>query len=339
MKKRKIFLYSITTTVFTIFFILIILEFLFRGFVSITRGPEKYRSEVRTDKNFGWVNNTQVKETKLTNKCGEEVLRTPLTHRLINKFPEYAGNKTILFIGDSYTQAWGVSSGKAFYDVFEENMKEKYSVFVAGIGGYGNLQEYMLLDSLYDTLKPDIVVWQLCSNDPSNNVFKLDNSSIFNNQRKRPYINPETGGVEIKNPGFLLFDWSRGFRFVFFKLLVIDAKYNTSIIDFFDSFYELDEVETRECVKQGLAVLDTLLAKAVTNFPETKFVGFSTDSIYDKKYEEIFRKHGAIYFDEFYNCVDTVTGSNCAPLDAHWNHLGHKIVGNHLSELFKKLEE
>jgi hypothetical protein len=320
-----------TTIIFVIF--LVILELLFITVRFFIRGSEIERSEIVSDSTLGWVHNTQMKKRVMENKCGEKVVKLPSKDPLIKKFPKYSADKNILFIGDSFTHAHEVSTGKAYFDVFEEKVKNKYSVYAAGIGGFGNLQEYIVLVSVFEKIKPDIVMWQLCGNDVANNVYELDNSSFYNNQRPRPYLNLKNNQINIKNPGFWLFDWSQGSRFVFYRLLLLDVKYKLGLMELLNSTIALDSKARKKYEKQGLEVLDKVLSNAVTEFPNTKFYGFSTDDTYEKEYESIFVKHKAGYFSEFHNYVNNIPETNCRPLDAHWNHFGNKVVGNMLNKL------
>jgi len=145
-------------------------------------------------------------------------------------------------------------------------------VYAAGIGGFGNLQEYLVLVSVFDKIKPDIVMWQLCSNDVDNNVYELDNSSFYNNQRPRPYLNVNNNQIEIKNPGTWLFDWSHGTRFVFHRLLRLDWKYQLGLLELLNSTIALDSKVREKYEKQGLEVLEKVLNNAMADFPNTKFL-------------------------------------------------------------------
>ncbi len=327
-----------TTIIFLTF--LVILELLTRSTVFLVKGPEKVRRDVIADEKFGWVHTVHAKKKIRKNKCGETVVRLPPRHKLINKFPKYPEKKNILFIGDSVTHAHEVSTGKAYYDVFEEKMKNKYSVYAAGIGGFGNLQEYMVLETIYNNIKPDIVIWQLCGNDIANNVYDLDNSTLLNNQRPRPYYNLENGQIEIKDPGFWLFDISLGFRFVFLRLVMLDSKYNLGILNTLDSLIALNPQEIKKHENQGLKVLSVLLNKAVSKFPGATFYGFAVAGKNDDQlFEEIFKNAGAYYLSEFSDYVSKTEGTNCAPLDGHWNHLGNQIAGNMLSEFLSDFDK
>lgn len=135
-----------------------------------------------------------------------------------------------------------------------------------------------------------------------------------------------------------MFDWSHGSLFVFNRLLRLDWKYQIGLLELLDSTIALDSKVREKYEKQGLEVLEKVLNNAMTDFPNTQFYGFSVDGDSDKAYENIFITNGAGYFSEFYNYVDNTKGTNCLPLDAHWNHLGNKVAGNTLSKLLLEVE-
>lgn len=224
---------------FTLF--LLTLEGLFRLALFLKSGPEIQRVPIVYDETYGWVLNTQMKEIHRLNRCGEPVITKPPPHPLIIKFPKYNYPKKILFVGDSITHAHEVSTGKAYYDVFEELVKDQYSVFAAGVGGYGNLQEYLIIKNLHSEIKPDIIFWQLSGNDAINNVFELERSQLNNNnQRPRPYLDIETNEIKMRDPSFWLLEHSRGFKYFYSQLFVVDWHYKLGIQDRINSLITLD---------------------------------------------------------------------------------------------------
>lgn len=318
----------------SLLFTLIILEIAFRV-VSVVKSQELI---VKDDK-LGWVLHNERKGFTRVNACGETVNFLPYPHKLLNKLPKYKNSRRILFIGDSYTHAHEVSSGAAYFDVFEEIVKDRYSVYVAGIGGYGTLQEYLLLNEVYDLVEPDIIVWQMCSNDINNNVFELDNSLIWNNQRPRPYYDLSSGKVEIRNPGFILFDISHGFRYVLGKLLILDSKYDLNVLSKLNFLIKLDASETEKYQKQGLLIIDELLKKTTKRYPGLKLYGFSVNKAHDEQFMEIFEKNEAIYFADFSEYMASHKNTDCLPLDFHWNHNGNKIAGERIAALILSSEK
>jgi hypothetical protein len=97
----------------------------------------------------------------------------------------------IFFLGDSYTADLTVSNDKTFYGVMKE-MKKDIQVFAYGEGGYGSLQEFMILNEFIDLIKPNIIVWEFYENDFSDNDYELDMlKSFYNTGMPRPYIDLE----------------------------------------------------------------------------------------------------------------------------------------------------
>lgn len=317
---------------------LMLMEISFRIYNKIA-GKSISDGYVIDDDKYGWSLNTEFKERTVKNKCGEDVLMKTPKHRLIIKFPKYENaGTTVLFIGDSYTHAHEVSTGSAYYDTFEKLGEGKFKVYAAAIGGFGTLQEYMLLEEVYNIFKPDYVVWQMCSNDIDNNVFEMDNASFFNNQRPRPYYDLKTGNILMKNPGFWLFDLSQGFRFIFPKIVAFDYRYNTGLMKFMNSFIELSEDKRKDHERTGFEIAEVLIKKAVEKYPDTKFIGFSVNDLYDEEFGGIFYNNGALYWQKFAKYMDEHQKYNCVPLDAHWNHYGNVVAGKRMFELFEQLK-
>ena len=53
-------------------------------------------------------------------------------------------------------------------------------VFAYGAGGYGTLQEYLILDEVVDHIRPTMLLWQFCSNDFINNDHALEVAGALN---------------------------------------------------------------------------------------------------------------------------------------------------------------
>ena len=324
----------ISVTAFALF--LLMLEMCFRLVVYLEKGSHEDRYLVLPDAALGWSLNTRMRPKRFRNKCGEAVNLAPAPHRLILKSPGNTDKKKILFLGDSYTHAHEVSTGKAYYDVFEQLEMENYAVYVVAVGGYGNLQEYLALEAVFSLIQPDIAVWQLTENDVGNNVYELDEDSLRRNQRPRPYLEPQSGKISIRNPGIWLFDWSEGFAYLFIKLLILDSKHNLGIIAWLNSFFAMDADSRNNFEKQGLAVLNQVVSRAVNSYSETTFVGFSVDPRYDRQYQAIFNNNGALYLASFFKELETGGKTDCRPLDTHWNHVGNQVAGVALSKRIRE---
>jgi len=325
----------ISINILIIFTLLFMLEISFRIYNKIV-GKSISDGYVIDDEKYGWIHNKTYREKQLKNKCGEDLLMKTPEHRLIIKFPKYDHTRrTVLFIGDSYTHAHEVSTGAAYYDTFEQLGNGKYKVYTAAVGGFGTLQQYLMLKEVYDDIKPDYIIWQMCSNDIENNVFELDNSSFFNNQRPRPYYNLKTGEIEMKNPGFWLFDLSQGFRFVFPKIVAFDHKYKLGLMKFMNSFIELDAKSRENYEKTGFEITEALIKKVIQEYQTSTLIGFSVNEPLDEEFRDIFVKNGAHYWEGFAKFMDGHKNYNCVPYDAHWNHYGNVVAGKKIFELFE----
>jgi hypothetical protein len=286
---------------------------------------------------LGWVLNAQRKTITRINSCGERITsNTPISSYVI-RTPKVSDGIRVLFIGDSTTHATEVSTGFAYYDVFEAVSQEKYSVWAAGAGGYGNYQEYVLLTKLYDTIRPEIVVWQLDSNDVVNNVYQLDSATIVNNMNLRPYLDPSTGKVEVKFPGWSVFRVSHGARSLLARMVAFDYANGAKLISTIDQMMSPSLTERQRLVQQGFDVLDRVLSNAIKRYPGTKFFGFSISSGEDDEYGKIFHRNGAEYWPNMARHVrQSGERTDCLPLDSHWNHAGHRAAGILIAELVRK---
>jgi GDSL-like Lipase/Acylhydrolase family len=91
------------------------------------------------------------------------------------------GHPVLMFIGDSFV--WGVDAeaDERFTNLLRRQMPG-HTIVNAGVSGYGTDQAYLLLQRLWDTIKPDIVVLMFCTlND------RVDNT---NNVRYDDYHKP-----------------------------------------------------------------------------------------------------------------------------------------------------
>jgi len=96
------------------------------------------------------------------------------------------------------TEAYQVSNGEEWYAYLEGHFSN-VEVFVSVVEGYGSLQEYLVLDDYIDTIKPNLILWQFCSNDYDNNLYELDLAGYpYNNHGLRPYL--EQGAIVYRLP-------------------------------------------------------------------------------------------------------------------------------------------
>lgn len=126
-----------------------------------------------------------------------------------------SSKKKVLFLGDSYTACAQTSDDKVFYKILGDSLP--IEVFAYGAAGFSNMQEYLIAEHYVKEIKPDIVVWQLCSNDFLDNYWELEKIAGYHVRMRRPYM-LEDGSTTYQ----LAAEWPRTVkpysRFLYFLL-------------------------------------------------------------------------------------------------------------------------
>ena len=141
------------------------------------------------DAELGWRPNGNVSvERALVDASGTAYRARVTTERDgFRRFPGANGRPRILIIGDSFTHAVEAGDEHAYWAVFARRHPD-HAVFAIGAGGYGTLQEMLLLERVGARVRPDIVIWQFCDNDLTDNLFEAERRSVrHNNLTRRPY--------------------------------------------------------------------------------------------------------------------------------------------------------
>jgi hypothetical protein len=102
----------------------------------------------------------------------------------------------ILVIGDSFTMEPYAGNNQMWYAAFADSLKSSgfsadKNIFISagGGGGWGTLQELLLLKTVQKEVNPDIFILQFCSNDFINNHFEWEQGNITRSQKyRRPYL-------------------------------------------------------------------------------------------------------------------------------------------------------
>ena len=315
-------------------------EFGFRALRDLLRGGTMAaRLETVADDELGWSLNPDRRSTERLNACGERVVRAPPPSRHLARVPfhnsgtEQPGNFTrILFIGDSHTHAHEVSTGAAYYDHVDRLLTWPHRVWAAGAGGYGTVQEYQLLRRLFGEVKPDIVVWQTTGNDVGENVFTGTDTSTV--QRPRPYLDSETGIITLRNPSLWLLEHSELTKFLYGEFAKLDRRLGLGLLVAFNRLFRAGAPDNAQVEVAGLRVMEILVARAVREYPSTRFIGFSADSLYERAYREAFTRAGAAWLNLVSDRVAAGPGrTDCLPVDGHWNHNGNERAGAVIAEL------
>ncbi len=92
--------------------------------------------------------------------------------------PAVKGEKTILFLGDSYTVGFALDVESRFDRKLAQLCAKdglKFRFVNCGVDGWGTVQASRYAEDHFDFLRPDIVVYTFCENDPYDDASFLEN--------------------------------------------------------------------------------------------------------------------------------------------------------------------
>jgi len=252
--------------------------------------------------------------------------------------------RRVFVIGDSFTQAVQVSDDKTYYAPLKAlNM----NVFAYGGGGYGSLQEYMILDKYFDVIKPDLIIWQYSTNDIVNNSPELEAAStINNNDMVRPYLVDETVQYILprNHAAALRLFALRYSRLLYIILNSMDRLRTTLPLHTVEMESSPGEVAHPQFLK-ALATTDEIIGKVRRRVGRVPIVGFIVGAdkvVYGPEYIEGFQKvslnHQVMLADVEYEVLkaDRLGTVVIAEDKAHWNEMGHHIASLALTKFLSE---
>tara|TARA_B100000989_G_scaffold179204_1_gene134600 strand:- start:742 stop:1728 length:987 start_codon:yes stop_codon:yes gene_type:complete len=238
----------------------------------------------------------------------------------------------IVVIGDSFSTDPYVSSSKMWHAILANNFKVNkninINIKVLGAGGYGTLQQYILLQENKNKLNPKIIIMQFCSNDFENNYLHLEKlKGSINQYSRRPFI---------KN-GDIIYDedfFSRILRLKYFGesriinkiiFLIFNKEYNKKISE---EHFKNSEIITMELLKKirkifpnkDYYIFNCNLEKIDLDF-YAKEANYKLLNNIKKNLKKAKNDSQKIYFRD----------------GGHYNELGNKIIGDSVYEDLKKL--
>ena len=240
---------------------------------------------------------------------------------IINMGDDKNKSLSILVLGDSFSSDPYVSTEKMWYGILQNELKKKFkkniTINVIGAGGYGSLQEYLLMKKL--NLNNDLVILQFCSNDFDNNILEIEkiNGSI-NQYTRRPYFN-------TKNE--IYYDQS-----FFSKLLrtefLGESRILNKILFWYGNNKNQNEINN-ELKDRSYAITKTILKKIRSLHPEKKFFIFNCEYS-DNRWEKLAKETNFIPIIENSINLKKAKKNNLKIYyrdGGHYNELGHEIMG------------
>jgi hypothetical protein len=242
----------------------------------------------------------------------------------------------MLVIGDSFTHATAVSDDRTYHAWLSKLLDAE--VFAYGAGGYGTLQEYLILDRYVDLIKPNMVLWQFCINDFINNDNELELlSRVNNNGLQRPYlVNGTVVHLSPKKSGKELREWiNRHTRFLYFIVSRID-KFRAITFDYtVESDIEAQGFEHSGFLR-SVQVTDELIGRVRARVGALPIMAFSCGSgvPYSEGFARVTSHHGIEYWDDVADVVlgAEQRGEDVLSSDEHWNEYGHKLIALQLAK-------
>ncbi len=295
-------------------------------------------ARLRTDEKLGW------RCVEGYSSTGDEVDMGGVHHRITystnrDGFREFgdlgAARPRILVLGDSYTQAVAVSDGETYHHLVGRALGAE--VFAYGAGGYGSLQEWMVLDEWLDRIHPDLVLWQFCTNDFINNDEALEYGSRWdNNGMRRPYLQDD-GTVAYALPKPL--PWFRRLgetSKLEYALLLAWDRIGARLGDTVETEIER-EGERHAGFRHSVAVTEKTLELVRKRCGATPLYAFSADGRepYDGAFREICARTGV---ERIHGVAEAVRAASARGVciragdRVHWNEEGHRIAAEVIAQ-------
>ncbi len=247
--------------------------------------------------------------------------------------PESAKIK-VWAVGDSTTQAYHVSDGQAYYDVLAE-LDPGLEVFGYGVGGYGTVQQAMVLERFWDRIEPDVVLWQMCANDLVNNDWLLESlSNEHNNHMARPYLG-EDGRIQLRHPDLRL-GWLARRSLLVRRLVVLRSSLRKRSRGSIEAELHAGHAGLRRAVATTRQAIERLMAVA----PDVTFLAFFVPSPEGygweaDAWEQICALPGLRCLPEVGAAIETARRAGVTVdggEDPHWNAAGHEIAARAILE-------
>ncbi|NTV24299.1 MAG: hypothetical protein HGA85_08090 [Nanoarchaeota archaeon] len=218
-----------------------------------------------------------------------------------------------------------MNDGEEYYEFMQQRFPDT-EFFVFGTGGYGTLQEYMVLNDTVDEIRPDLILWQFCNNDFADNSH--DYEVLFNREHigVRPYLEEENIVYRMNRRYDLPIRYS--VKSAHLLLTAVEAiQASCSPKPGFDS----------KEFRQARAVTLDLLGKVKARSNAPVYFFDACGSL--PEVADLCRDAGMICLPDIAGILkeeSKIIGETLYLEDGHWNPAGNRIAGNILADYFEK---
>jgi lysophospholipase L1-like esterase len=301
------------------------------------------RGALREDATLGWAPRESYRNAhgELTQTGSQYVVRFSQNSSGMRVCDAPEGRKTMLFVGDSYTEAWEASDGREYYCVAASTLGVGAQAF--GAGGYGTLQERMVLDRLLATMRPDLIVVQICFNDFINNDYDLEKASWQNNHfSMRPYW--RSGRIEFLIPTHYNLWFEAGRRHSRVMSDLYNGFVNRSAATAHSVEQDIETGQSQRGFEVAVAETREIFGQISKLSQGTKLIGMPVDlkEPYLDAFRQIFRELNIPLVEDAAIAVSNARamGTDVFAGDGvHWNEAGHRIAGEALAQAVEKNSE
>lgn len=298
---------------------------------------------ISLDQELGWKATEHYQETLVerTNAGRPYSVRRSQKQYGFRQFGDLDSKKIrLLVIGDSFTHATAVSDDRTYHALLAQLLDVE--VFAYGAGGYGTLQELMILDRYIDIIRPDVILWQYCANDFINNDNELERLSLVNNNGwVRPYL--QKGQVQLLSPkesSLQVREWiNRRSRFLYFIVSRIDRLRAVRTRDTVEVAIESEGMRHPGFLR-AVGVTDELMGRVRKKVGNRSIMAFNCVRAepYDQAFRDISARHGIAYWDDVASVVLEAhhRGEDVYAADGgHWNERGHQLAAEAIASHFR----
>jgi lysophospholipase L1-like esterase len=241
----------------------------------------------------------------------------------------------ILVVGDSFTMDPYVGNNEMWYSILankiSKNTQQNVKVLAFGGGGYGSLQQLLLLQrykEYIDNFSPNIFILQFCSNDFANNSFNIEKASFALSQyMRRPYL--------INNKIY----YYDGLLTYFFQknILTRDSRVFAKSIFLFElllrKYFSSNNNISNDKINEAKNITKNILTKISSLYPNTESYIFSCSnntSELNRDWKKLAKESNFIILDESSNFIDKASNLNKKIFykdSGHLNILGNLLWG------------
>ncbi|MDO8368663.1 MAG: SGNH/GDSL hydrolase family protein [Saprospiraceae bacterium] len=343
--RSRRFVFQLIAMLFGLLMIFLIGELVFRlfpKFVNDPPAPPPYNYRVPHDL-IGWVVREGYQHTgEMRDFRGNAYpLQISFGKEGFRKWGDpNSSRKKVLFIGDSYTACAQTSDDKIFYKILGDSLP--IEIFAYGAAGFSNTQEYLIAEHYLPEIKPDLVVWQMCSNDFMDNYWELEKAAAYHVRMRRPYT-LEDGSITHQ----LAVEWPRTVKpyshFLYFILKRVAELRGTFGTPAHPAEQYIGEQNLAyEPYARSVRMTDAVYKKMKTlTQPNIKLLVFDADSFNPQynQFAQLCADNGlpfAAGLDAYLRQAEAA--GECTRTDDgyHWNDRGNQLVAAFLKQEIEK---